>query len=36
NCMGFNYRMKQIIFETTGVPTIQSNALVARVLKELV
>jgi len=36
NCMGFNYRMKQIILETTGVPTIQSNALVARVLKELV
>ncbi|MGQ9679992.1 MAG: AroM family protein [Candidatus Bathyarchaeia archaeon] len=36
NCMGFNYKMKQMILETTGVPTIQSNALVARVLKELV
>lgn len=36
NCMGFGYKMKQIVREKTGKPVIQANALVARVLKELV
>lgn len=35
NCMGFSYRAKQIIKDYTGKPIIQANALVARVLKEL-
>ena len=35
NCFGFNSEFKKYIAETTGVPTIQSNAVVARVLKEL-
>ena len=35
NCMGFNYRMKQMVVQKTGRPVIQANALVARVLKEL-
>jgi len=36
NCMGFGYKTKQLIASKTGKPVIQSNALVARVLKELV
>jgi len=36
NCMGFGHKMKQIVKEKTGKPVIQANALVARVLKELV
>jgi len=36
NCFGFSSELKRYIAEKTGVPTIQSNALVARVLKELV
>jgi protein AroM len=36
NCMGFNGRMKRLIWERTGKPVIQANALVARVLKELI
>lgn len=36
NCMGFGYKMKKLIREKTGKPVIQANALVARVLKELV
>ncbi len=35
NCMGFGYKMKQMIRERTVKPVIQVNALVARVLKEL-
>jgi len=35
NCMGFNYRMKQLVAEKTKKPVIQANALVARVLREL-
>jgi protein AroM len=35
NCFGFSSDLKKYIAETTGVPTIQSNAVVARVLKEL-
>ena len=36
NCFGFNSHVKKVISEETGVPVIQSNALIARVLKELV
>ena len=36
NCFGFSSELKRYIAEKTGVPTIQSNAVVARVLKELV
>jgi protein AroM len=35
NCFGFSSDLKRYIAERTGVPTIQSNAVVARVLKEL-
>jgi len=35
NCFGFSSDLKKYIAESTGVPTIQSNAVVARVLKEL-
>ncbi len=35
NCFGFSSGLKKYIAERTGVPTIQSNAVVARVLKEL-
>ena len=35
NCMGFDYNHKKIIMEKTGKPVIQSSALVARVMKEL-
>ena len=35
NCFGFPSSVKQTIAERTGVPVIQANALVARVLKEL-
>jgi protein AroM len=35
NCMGFERKHKKIIREKTGKPVLQSNALVARVLKEL-
>jgi protein AroM len=36
NCMGFNSRHKEIVKRKTGKPVIQSNSLVARVLKELI
>lgn len=36
NCMGFNSRHKRIVKEKTGKPVIQSNALIARVMKELI
>jgi protein AroM len=36
NCFGFSSKVRKVITEKTGVPAIQSNALVARVLKELV
>ena len=36
NCMGFGSRHKEIVKERTGKPVIQANALVARVLKELI
>ena len=35
NCFGFSSDLKKYIAERTGVPTIQSNAVVARVLKEM-
>ena len=35
NCFGFSSDLKKYIAEKTGVPTILSNAVVARVLKEL-
>ncbi len=35
NCFGFSSDLKKYIAERTGVPTIQSNAVVAGVLKEL-
>ncbi len=35
NCFGFSSDLKKYIAERTGVPTIQSNAVIARVLKEL-
>ena len=36
NCMGFCSKHKKIVKEKTGKPVIQSNSLVARVLKELI
>ena len=36
NCFGFPRWLKEKIVEATGKPVIQSNALIARVLKELV
>lgn len=36
NCMGFCSKHKRIVKEKTGKPVIQSNSLVARVLKELI
>jgi protein AroM len=36
NCFGFPSWLKEKIVEATGKPVIQSNALIARVLKELV
>lgn len=36
NCFGFTSEIKNVLAEKTGKPVIQSNALVARVLKELV
>jgi len=36
NCFGFPSEVKQMIAERTGVPVIQANAVIARVLKELV
>jgi protein AroM len=36
NCFGFPSEVKQVIAKKTGVPVIQANAVVARVLKELV
>ena len=36
NCMGFSSRHKEIVKKKTGKPVIQSNSLVARVLKELI
>lgn len=35
NCMGFDYNHKRIIREKTGKPVLQSSAMVARALKEL-
>jgi len=35
NCFGFSSKVKEVVVEKTGKPAIQSNALVARVLKEL-
>jgi len=35
NCFGFSSDLKKYIAERTGVPTVQSNAVIARVLKEL-
>ena len=36
NCFGFPSELKKAVVQATGKPTIQSNSLVARVLKELV
>jgi protein AroM len=36
NCFGFSSEVRRVVAEMTGVPVIQSNALVARVLKSLV
>ena len=36
NCFGFPSEVKQVIAERTGVPVIQANTVVARILKELV
>jgi len=36
NCFGFPRQLKEKVVEATGKPVIQSNALIARVLKELV
>jgi protein AroM len=36
NCFGFPSELKEAVVKVTGKPTIQSNSLVARVLKELV
>lgn len=36
NCMGFSSRHKEIVKKKTGKPVIQSNSLVARVLRELI
>ena len=35
SCMGFDHNHKKIIREKTGKPVLQSSAMVARVLKEL-
>jgi len=35
NCFGFSSKVKEVVVDRTGKPAIQSNALVARVLKEL-
>lgn len=35
NCMGFDHNHKRIIVEKTGKPVLQSSAMVARALKEL-
>jgi len=35
NCMGFDHNHKRIIKEKTGKPVLQSSAIVANVLKEL-
>ena len=35
NCFGFSFDLKKFIKERTGVPTILSNAVIARVMKEL-
>ncbi|MFP3951358.1 MAG: AroM family protein [Candidatus Bathyarchaeia archaeon] len=35
NCFGFNSDIKEAIYRGTGIPPIQSNSLIARVLKEL-
>ena len=35
NCMGFTHKHKEIIKAKTGKPVIQSSAIVARALKEL-
>ena len=36
NCFGFPTELKEKVIDFTGKPTIQSNTLVARVLKELI
>jgi protein AroM len=36
NCFGFSSEVKRIVANRTGLPVIQSNTLIARVLKELV
>jgi protein AroM len=36
DCMGFTHEMKQMVRDVTGKPVILSNALVARVLQEIV
>jgi len=36
DCMGFTHEMKQIVREAIGKPVILSNALVARVLQEII
>ncbi|MBN2335698.1 AroM family protein [Candidatus Bathyarchaeota archaeon] len=36
NCFGFPTWLKKKVYEATGKPVIQSNVLIARVLKELV
>lgn len=36
NCFGFGREVKRVLKERTGKPVIQSNALIASVLKELV
>jgi protein AroM len=36
NCFGFSSEVRRVVADRTGVPVIQSNALVARVLKALV
>lgn len=35
NCFGFSYDVKEAVARKTGKPVIQSNTLIARVLKEL-
>jgi len=35
NCFGFSSNVKEHIKNNTGVPTIQSNSVIARILKEL-
>jgi len=36
NCMGFDHGMKELVKRITGKPVIQSSAVVARVLQELI